>query len=270
MAPARARQSVLGSGLSLLTPQGGQQVEAYLTQWPTRVLRHSAHSRPPHRPPPARQDPNGPRGPSLVTSHTEAGRSPPEGAWPDEAPSPAPREVSAGKNGSPPASARPHAPFSPSPQLRAQGRVPEAKGPCWWVTPGELPGERRIPRSGSARSPRVSEGRSGARGPELAEPPLRAAAGAPQPGHWGSRLTPLWFSPGRPLCGPAPASGGHQGPPSRPAPARGLPIPPRPWPPRVEAGTGNRPGLSRPIAERPCSNSLRVTIASNLIKHFSC
>lgn len=34
------------------------------------------------------------------------------------------------------------------------------KGPCWWVTPGEVPGERRIPRSVSARSPRVSEGRS--------------------------------------------------------------------------------------------------------------
>lgn len=95
MAPARTRQSVPGSGLTLLTPQGGQQVEAYLTQLPTRVLRHSAHSRPPHRPPPAGQDPNGPRGPSLVTSRTEAGRSPPEGAWPDEAPGPAPREVSA-------------------------------------------------------------------------------------------------------------------------------------------------------------------------------
>lgn len=43
------------------------------------------------------------------------------------------------------------------PEVRAQGRVPEVKGPCWWVTRGEVPGERRIPRSGTARSPRVSE-----------------------------------------------------------------------------------------------------------------
>lgn len=166
-----------------------------------------------------------------MTSRTEAGRNPPEGAWPGEALGPAPREVSAGKNGSPPASARPHALFSPSPQLRAQGRVPEVKGPCWWVTPGEVPGERRIPRSGRARSPRVSEGRSGARGPGLGEPPLGTAAGAPQPGHRVSRLRPLRFSPGRPLCGPAPASAGLPGLASRPALAGGLPIPPRPGPP---------------------------------------
>lgn len=53
------------------------------------------------------------------------------------------------------------------PEVCAQGRVPEVKGPCWWVTPGEVPGERRIPRSGSARSPRVSEGRSEGRWPRI-------------------------------------------------------------------------------------------------------
>lgn len=171
------------------------------------------------------------------------------GAGPDEAPGPAPREASAGKNGSPPASARPHAPFSPSPQLRAQGRVPEVKGPCWWVTPGEVPGERRIPRSGSARSPRVSEGRSGARGPGLADPPLRAAAGAPHSLAAGGLAPDRSGFPlgGRSVAPPQP----HRRPPgapSPPAPARGLPIPPRPGPPgsRQELGTGQGPVAQSP------------------------
>lgn len=166
-------------------------------------------------------------------------------------------------------------PWRGGPEVRAQGRVPEVKGPCWWVTRGEVPGERRIPKSGSARSSRVSEVAGGRgspiqlSGPRPAPPNQpgatgRAAGGlAPdRPGHFSAR----------PLSGPAPASGGLLGPPSRPPSALGSPHPDsaRPPPPRVRVGTGDPPGLSRPLAEAPCSNSPRVTVAFYLIKHFSC
>lgn len=83
-----------------------------------------------------------------------------------DVPGPAPREAVAG-----------------GPEVRAQGRVPEVKGPCWWVTRGEVPGERRIPKSGSARSPRVSEVAGGRgspirlSGPRPAPPNQPAATG---------------------------------------------------------------------------------------------
>lgn len=121
-------------------------------------------------------------------------------------PGPASRKASAGKTGSPPASARLHPPFSPSPQIGTQGRVPEVKGPCWWVTPGEVPGEKRTARCGSARRPRVSEGRR--EGWWLAGPPFRAAAGVPvlarATGLAAGGLAPALPgpSPGRPLRGP--------------------------------------------------------------------
>lgn len=129
------------------------------------------------------------------------------------------------------------------------------------------------------RGPQVSEGWSEGRGRGLATPSLRASVWAPpiRPGPglpaWSSGVSPqpalgfpLEAAPGLRLSLRSPP-----GPPEPACPSLGV-SPPRlgATPRRVGGGPGDLTGPSGALADRPCSNSPRVTVASYFIKHLSC